>query len=226
MVIICFLIATFCLGSTGDYIEGVHTSIKDYQSLSNVAAENNLKSLKLLLENKVSYTMSISSNNNNDEREERRRASFALAGTTSTYIVALSLLAVSGIAVICSITTKPMTTAFAQELDNNTTTTATRQPGGGAVSSVCTPTQTGGGGGGQNATTNTTTITMAGSSTDTTAGNDTTTVGGERNLSTSIVKDFIEEACIALQIGDTEGALDLLNQALDELGGGGVGHTR
>jgi hypothetical protein len=156
--------------------------------------------------------MSISSNNNNDEREERRRASFALAGTTSTYIVALSLLAVSGIAVICSITTKPMPTAFAQELDNNTTTS--------------TATQTGGGGGGQNATTNTTTITMAGSSTDTTAGNDTTTVGGERNLSTSIVKDFIEEACIALQIGDTEGALDLLNQALDELGGGGVGHTR
>jgi hypothetical protein len=171
--------------------------------------------------------MSISSNNNNYEREERRRGSFALAGTTSTYIVALSLLAVSGIAVICSITTKPMPTGFAQELDNNTTTsTATRQPGGGAESSVCTPTQTGGGGGGQNATTNTTTITMAGSSTDTTAGNDTTTVGGERNLSTSIVKDFIEEACIALQIGDTEGALDLLNQALDELGGGGVGHTR
>ena len=68
--------------------------------------------------------MSISSNNNNDKREERRRASFALAGTT-TYIVALSLLAVSGIAVICSITTKPMTTAFAQELDNTT-----RQPGG------------------------------------------------------------------------------------------------
>jgi hypothetical protein len=67
---------------------------------------------------------------------------------------------------------------------------------------------------------------MAGSSTDATADNDSTTVGGERNLSTSIVKDFIEEACIALQIGDTEGALDLLNQALDELGGGGVGHTR
>jgi hypothetical protein len=170
--------------------------------------------------------MSISSNNDNDEREERRRASFALAGTTSTYIVALSLLAVSGIAVICSITTKPMTTAFAQELDNNTTTTTTtRQPGGGAEFSVCTPTQTGGGSG-QNATTNTTTITMAGGSTDATAGNDTTTVGGERNLSTSIVKDFIEEACIALQIGDTEGALDLLNQALDELEGGGVGHTR
>jgi hypothetical protein len=67
---------------------------------------------------------------------------------------------------------------------------------------------------------------VAGGSTDATADNDTTTVGGERNLSTSIVKDFIEEACIALQIGDTEGALDLLNQALDELGGGGVGHTR
>jgi hypothetical protein len=119
-----------------------------------------------------------------------------------------------------------MTTAFAQELDNNTATTATRQPGGGAQSSVCTPTQTRGGGGGQSATTNATTITMAGGSTDATADNDTTTVGGERNLSTSIVKDFIEEACIALQIGDTEGALDLLNQALDELGGGGVGHTR
>jgi hypothetical protein len=47
-----------------------------------------------------------------------------------------------------------------------------------------------------------------------------TTVEGGGDQSTSIVRDFIEEACIALQVGDTQGALMQLNSALGELGGG------
>jgi hypothetical protein len=137
-----------------------------------------------------------------------------LAHASSIYILALSLLATGGFAVIIS-TVMPMTTAaIAQEMDNNNnTTTTTGQPGGGLESSACTPTQTGGGGGGgANATTDNATTT-----TTTTAG------GGGVSPSTSQVIDFIEQACIALEVGDTEGALIQLNLALNELRGGGDG---
>ncbi len=170
--------------------------------------------------------MSNSNNNNNnndgDEREERGKASFVLAHTSSTYILALSMLAAGAFAVITS-TVTPMTAAFAQEVDNNTTA---GQPGGGLESSACTPTQTGGGGGGsQSATTNATTATMGGSGdANATTGNATTTAGGGGGIglspSTSQVIDFIEQACIALEVGDIEGALIPLNLALDELRGG------
>ena len=62
--------------------------------------------------------MSISSNNNNNKREELRKVSFALAGTTSTYILSLTLL--SSIFVFIS-ATQMTTTAFAQEEESNTT---------------------------------------------------------------------------------------------------------
>ena len=62
--------------------------------------------------------MSISSNNNNNKREELRKVSFALAGTTSTYILSLTLL--SSIFVFSS-ATQMTTTAFAQEEESNTT---------------------------------------------------------------------------------------------------------
>jgi hypothetical protein len=159
-----------------------------------------------------------SSNNGDDGREERRKASFALAGT-SIYILALALLAGGGFAVIISIAT-PMTVANAQELDNTTT----GQPGGGPEPSVCTPTQTGGGGaGGQNATINaTTTATMSSGDANATAGNATiTTGGGVVSPSTSEVRDHIEQACIALEVGDIEGALMQLNLALDASGSDG-----
>lgn len=42
---------------------------------------------------------------------------------------------------------------------------------------------------------------------------------GGGNQSTSQVGDYIEEACLALQVGDSEGALMQLNLALSELGG-------
>jgi hypothetical protein len=155
-----------------------------------------------------------SSNYGDDGREERRKASFALVGT-STYILALTLLAGGGFAVIIS-TATPMTVANAQELDNTTITT-TGQPGGGPEPSVCTPTQTGGGGG-QNATTNATTAaTMSSGDANAT----TSAGGGVVSPSTSEVRDHIEQACIALEVGDIEGALMQLNLALGELASDG-----
>jgi hypothetical protein len=102
--------------------------------------------------------------------------------------------------------------------------TTTGQPGGGAEFSACTSTQTGGGGG-QNGTTNATTTTMDGGGPDATTGNATTTTPGGGSLSTSEIRDYIEQACIALEVGDTEGALMQLNLALGELGGGTQGNT-
>jgi hypothetical protein len=161
-----------------------------------------------------------SSNNGDYGREERRKASFALAGT-STYILILTLLAGGGFAVIIS-TATPMTVANAQELDNTTITT-TGQPGGGPEPSVCTPTQTGGGGG-QNATTNATTAaTMSSGNANATTGNANATTGAGVVVSpsTSEVRDHIEQACIALEVGDIEGALMQLNLALGELASDG-----
>jgi hypothetical protein len=53
----------------------------------------------------------------------------------------------------------------------------------------------------------------------------TTAEGGGNQSTSSIVRDFIEEACIALQVGDTQGALMQLNSALGELGGGTQGNS-
>ena len=44
----------------------------------------------------------------------------------------------------------------------------------------------------------------------------------EGNQSTSEVRDHIQEACIALQVGDTQGALMFLDMALSALGDGGT----
>jgi hypothetical protein len=94
--------------------------------------------------------------------------------------------------------------------------TTTGQAGAGdAEPTACAPIQTGGGG--QNATT-----TTGGGGSATTDMNTTSTTakGGGNQSTSSIVRDFIEEACIALQVGDTQGALMQLNSALGELGGG------
>jgi hypothetical protein len=96
--------------------------------------------------------------------------------------------------------------------------TTTGQAGGGdAEPTACAPIQTRGGG--QNATTTT------GGSATTDMNTTSTTVEGGGDQSTSIVRDFIEEACIALQVGDTQGALMQLNSALGELGGGTQGNS-
>jgi hypothetical protein len=102
--------------------------------------------------------------------------------------------------------------------------TSAGQPGGGAESSPCSPAQTGRAGV-QNSTANaTTTTTIGGGGSGMTNTNDTTTLGADAaNPSTSQLRDHIEQACIALEVGDTEGALSQLNFALDELGGSSDG---
>ena len=109
----------------------------------------------------------------------------------------------------------------AQQADTSLTSlddTTAGQSGGGAESSPCTPTEIGGASA-QNATTTNATTTASGTSTTTV--NNTGMLGGEAvSPSSSQIRDHIEQACIALEVGDTEGALMQLNLALDELGGG------
>lgn len=104
----------------------------------------------------------------------------------------------------------------------------------GDVQSACAPIQTGGGGtfddgvsvGGTSAyddydadVEGGDSITTTGTTTNATS---TTTTGGRGNQSTSEVRDHIQEACIALQVGDTQGALMFLDMALSALGDGGT----
>jgi hypothetical protein len=99
--------------------------------------------------------------------------------------------------------------------------TTAGQPGGGAESSPCTPAEIGGASG-QNATITNATTTARGTSTTTV--NNTGMLGGEAvSPSASQIRDHIEQACIALEVGDTEGALMQLNFALDGLGSGSDG---
>jgi hypothetical protein len=64
---------------------------------------------------------------------------------------------------------------------------------------------------------------MGGGDANATTDNATTTAGGGVVVSpsTSEVRDHIEQACIALEVGDIEGALMQLNLALGELGSDG-----
>jgi hypothetical protein len=103
----------------------------------------------------------------------------------------------------------------------------------GDVQSACAPTQTGGGTfddgvsvGGTSAyddydadVEGGDSITTTGTTTNATS---TTTTGGGGNQSTSEVRDNIQEACIALQVGDTQGALMFLDMALSALGDDGT----
>lgn len=103
-----------------------------------------------------------------------------------------------------------------QDITAGNTTTSTATGGGGAesFSSACAPTQTEGGGG------NTTTGMNA-----TTAVDGGTIGGANQSAATTTISEVrlhIEEACMALQVGDTQGALMHLNIALDALVGGNV----
>lgn len=157
----------------------------------------------------------------NDDNSARTKAvaTFSMAGI----IVAAALL--SGMLSLVSSYPQP---ALAQQnmTGTNATTTASTATGGGggAAQSACTPSQTGGG---QNATSNATTTTGAGgaatgggnatSGANETSTNATGTEGG--NQSTSTVRDFIEQACMAAQNGDMQGVMMRLNLALNALGG-------
>ena len=133
----------------------------------------------------------------------------------------LSVSVVSVIAISLSDNVSGQEVPGAQQADTSLTSldvTTAGQSGGGAESSPCTPTEIGGASA-QNATTTNATTTASGNST--TIVNNTGMLGGEAvSPSSSQIRDHIEQACIALEVGDTEGALMQLNFALDELGGG------
>ncbi len=93
-------------------------------------------------------------------------------------------------------------------------------------SSACAPTQGGGAtAGGGNQTVGGGVTTGAGDNTGTTNATDATTAGGgaDENQSASSPIQLIEQACMALQGGDTQGAMMQLNLALGQLRQGGGG---
>ena len=98
--------------------------------------------------------------------------------------------------------------------------TAGTTSGGGNQSSACAPSQTAGG-----AAANQTSSGGATGGGTTTATNATTaTTSGGGNQST--VRSYIEQACMALQNNDTQGAMMQLNLAIMELSGTGGGGSQ
>ncbi len=108
----------------------------------------------------------------------------------------------------------PMADTGIASLDDSTS----GQPGGGLESSPCAIGQTAESTV-QNATANTPTT----NSTDTGPATDNNSMmlgdEGEDALSTSQIRDHIEQACIAIEVGDTQGALMQLDFALGQLQG-------
>jgi hypothetical protein len=179
-------------------------------------------------------------NNKNDDSNSRRTKAIATAILIAGIIVGAAL--VSGPFFFIGSSSYPQ--AMAQQ--NNKTTpsdvngstsagggdSATTIGGSNVQSSACAETHTGGtfdkgvtvGGTGaaddydadsegedSAATTSTTNVTST-----------TTAEVGGGNQSTAELRDFIEEACIALQVDDRQGALMYLDMALNGLGGDGT----
>jgi hypothetical protein len=135
---------------------------------------------------------------------------------TCERVFTLLLLLLSAGGFIYATQTIPIRGTFAQQLGNDATTDIIKQPVERAESSICTPAQIGEG----SLERNTTPIirtTIVNGSANATTDNATSIIGEEDNLSTIEIRDYIKEACIALQIGDSEGALFFLNLALGEL---------
>lgn len=138
-------------------------------------------------------------------------------------LVATALLSFIGSSYQSALSQQDLTGNTITTTPTNTTTTTNATMGGAGQSSACAPTQTGGGGiaadtitdGGDDATTGTTNAT----GTATTAGE-----GGVNQSTTSEARLHIEEACMALQTGDTQGVLMHLNLALNALGDGTQGN--
>jgi hypothetical protein len=122
-----------------------------------------------------------------------------------------------------------MIDAFAQKLSNDINVDTMKHLRENTEPSVCNPTQTSVGDNlERNATTNIR-ISMASGSANATTGNVTTSaamIGGNTDQSTLEIRDHIREACIALKIGDSEGALFFLNLAFGELGSSGGSDTQ
>jgi hypothetical protein len=156
----------------------------------------------------------------NNNRGTKVTTAIPMAGI----LVAAALLSFLGSSYQSALSQQDLTSNTITTTPTNATTTTTNATMGGAgQSSACAPTQTGEGGiagdtitgGGGDATTGTTNAT----STATTAGE-----GGVNQSTTSEVRLRIEEACMALQAGDTQGVLMHLNLALNALGDGTQGN--
>ena len=181
-------------------------------------------------------------NNKTDDNNNRRTKATATAIPMAGIIVAAALMSGSFFFIGSSSSDYPQ--AMAQQ--NNTMTpsdvngstsagggnNATTIGGSNVQPSACAETQTGG--------TFDEGVTVGGTSaaddydadsegedsaatTGTTNATSTTTPEvGRGNESTAGLRDFIEEACIALQVDDTQGALMYLDMALNGLGGDGT----
>jgi hypothetical protein len=133
-----------------------------------------------------------------DEDINTRTKAIARATPMAGIIVAAALL--SGLLFFFSSNTQSV---LAQQQNMTGTNATTTGGGGGEQPSGCNPTRTGGG---QNATTGSTAAGASG--------------GGGNQSSTSNVKIYIEQACMAAQNGDMQGVMMQLNLALNALGAG------
>ncbi len=149
-----------------------------------------------------------------DKGDNNRRTKAIAAIPMAGILVATALLSFIGSSYQSALSQQDLTGTTITTIPTNTTTTTTNATmGGTGQSSACAPTQTGGGGiagdtitgGGGDATTGTTNAT----STATTAGE-----GGVNQSRTSEVRLHIEEACMALQNNDMQGAGIQLNLVL------------
>jgi hypothetical protein len=161
----------------------------------------------------------IADNNNNKNKTRTKAKAAAAAIPMAGIIVAAALM--SGLAMF-STYTQP---ALAQQNMTGSTTggnaTGGTTSGRGTQSSACTPTQTAEGGGGTNQTSSG--GATGGSTTNATNATSASTSGGGNQSS---VGAYIEQACMALQNNDTQGAMMQLNLALMELSGSGGGGTQ
>jgi hypothetical protein len=174
--------------------------------------------------------------NRNDDNNNIRTKAIAAAISIAEVVVATALVSGSLFFVSSSYpqaiaqqnNTTPLGGTDSTSIGGENATTI----GGDVQSSVCAETQTGGtfdegatmggtsalddGDAGSEGDNNAATIGTTNAASTSIAG-----IGGG-NQSTLEVRDYIEEACIALQVGDSQGALMYLDLALNVLGGDGT----
>jgi hypothetical protein len=152
----------------------------------------------------------IADNNNNKKNNTRSKAIAVAAIAMAGIIFAAAL--VSGLSLFSTYT--PPAIAQQQNSTGTSVTTAGGESGGSPESSPCVPTRTGGTGGeittsrGDNATTIGTTNST---------GNNATVGEAESQPPTLSVISRIEQACKAIQAGNTEDALYQLESVIREL---------
>lgn len=208
-----------------------HPTTLIYNTVFFVQLPNLLKHTENLKFRIVTIEIMNPDSGTDDKSGKNRRTKTSAAIPVAGILVAAALLSFIG-----SSSYQPALSQ--QDLTGDTTTTPTTNTnattGDGSQASACAPTQTGGAGGSETAT-------EAGTAGDTITGGGITTggggdaimdttnattagEGGVNQSTTSEVRLHIEEACMALQAGDTQGVLMHLNLALNTLGDGAQGN--